>query len=84
MKVYLLIEDWRTDGGGAGVEVETYATRELAEQRLAEKVEFIKASNHCNKFKEVRSDIIDAYMDDWYNHEHIHIYIEESEVREVL
>lgn len=84
MKVYLLIEDWAIDGSGAGVEVETYATRELAEQRLVEKTEVIRASNHYDKLEEVKGDYIDAYMDGWYNHEHEHIYIEESEVREVL
>lgn len=84
MKVYLLIEDWAMDGSGSGVEVEVYANRKLAEQRLSEKAEVIRASSHYNKLEEVKGDYIDAYMDGWYNLEHEHIYIEEQEVKELL
>lgn len=84
MKVYLVIEDWATDGNGCGVAVEVYADRKLAEKRLSEKAEVIRTSNHYDKLDEVEGDYIDGYVDGWYDNDHDHIYIEEQEARETL
>lgn len=84
MKVYLLIEDWATDGNGCGVAVEVYADRKLAEKRLSEKAEIVKLAKHHDKIDEVEGNYIDAYVDGWYDNDHDHIYIEEQEVKERL
>ena len=84
MKVYLLIEDYATDGWGCGVVVETYADRKLAEKRLAEKAEVVRNSTHYDKIEEIKGDFIDGYVDGWYDNDHDHIYIEEQEVKENL
>lgn len=81
MKVYLVIEDWSMDSGECGVDVEVYATRERAVKRLAERAEEIKRSKHYKEIDYEPADYIDAYMDRWYNDEHDHVYIKESEVR---
>lgn len=84
MKVYLVIEDWATDGDGCGVAVEVYSDRKLAEKRLSEKAEVVRTSNHYDKIDEVVGDYIDAYVDGWYDNDHDHIYIEEQLVKEIL
>lgn len=82
MKVYLVIEDWATDGNGRGVAVEVYSSRALAQKRLAEKADVITLTNHFDTIEWVKGDHIDAYIEDWYDDDHDHVYIEEQEIKE--
>lgn len=84
MKVYILIEDWASDGNGCGVSVKTYATRELAQKALAEAVESVKKNIDYDTIDEVEGDYFDYYNEGWYDNQHEHLAIEEQEIIEKM
>ena len=81
MKVYLLVEDWRSNDIG-DVDVSAYSTREMAENALSLRKKEVMELFNYDTIDYMDKDYFDYYIDGEYDNEHIHLRIEEHNILE--